>query len=496
VANSALTGVGRRAQADGSALGDTNRFEIGQLIGATWVYCVKTGTQIKSWLKSYFDTLYCALSNFTNVLNVGSNYLHGIHSGLTETSLTWSDAEHTLTLTDAHVYYFQGVAKSQSAGVSCDLDSFTLSTGLWYISYDDASGTLVASKSPWSLLTQVPVATVFWNGSTGRVQFEGHGSRRNLEWHRLHHTYEGTEISPADFVITTPSIGSPSTINISGGTVADEDLRFTINTITSAVIWYQNGASSYTFTTGSAVYGASVRFVDSSNSYALTAVDASKYGNVWGYASTDTGDVIYTVLGTVFGGSGYNTVAAARAVTPPNLSQFGLTNELRLLYRWIYKGDGTLMETTDYRASPVLAGAGGSVAPTAAGTSFAASGNIVATNVQAAVEELDTEKYRTQTPAAASNISGSVALAFASSLTLQHTLTGNVTAFTEPTGLADGETGEALLTLAGFTLPANPAAGQRWNSDAWTVTGTYVRIVVERVGSYYYWTAESLEVAT
>lgn len=104
--------------------------------------------------------------------------------------------------------------------------------------------------------------------------------------------------------------------------------------------------------------------------------------------------------------------------------------------------------------------------------------------------------YRTQTPAAASNISGSVSLDFTSALTLQHTLTGNVTAFAEPTGLADGETGEALLTLSGFTLPEKPAAGQRWDENAWTVTGTYVRIVVERVGSYYYWTAASQKTAT
>jgi len=50
-----------RATANGQALADANRFEVGQFIGAAWVFCVKTGTQLKAWLKTYFDGLYATL---------------------------------------------------------------------------------------------------------------------------------------------------------------------------------------------------------------------------------------------------------------------------------------------------------------------------------------------------------------------------------------------------------------------------------------------------
>ena len=106
-----------------------------------------------------------------------------------------------------------------------------------------------------------------------------------------------------------------------------------------------------------------------------------------------------------------------------------------------------------------------------------------------------TAYYRSQTPAASSNISGSVALDF-TSLTPHHTLTGNVTALTAPTNLALGDDGMAVLTLAGFTMPAQPAAGQYWNTDTWDVAGPVVLVTITRSALGYHWRAESQGVAT
>lgn len=100
--------------------------------------------------------------------------------------------------------------------------------------------------------------------------------------------------------------------------------------------------------------------------------------------------------------------------------------------------------------------------------------------------------YRAQTPASSANVGGaSVAPDFASNLTLVWALTSNLTSFAAATNLADGETGMLLITIGAYSLPADPPSGAY--KGAWTVTGTLVRVIIERVGSVYLWSADSLE---
>jgi hypothetical protein len=72
----------------------------------------------------------------------------------------------------------------------------------------------------------------------------------------------------------------------------------------------------------------------------------------------------------------------------------GVNPEWKLIYRFIYTGDGQFMESADYRLQTSLAGAVSS-ATTAGAVSFAPSGGVAATTVQGAIEELDTEKSAT-----------------------------------------------------------------------------------------------------
>lgn len=58
--------------ADGSALTDANRFAVGQEAGGVWTWIAKTGTQLKAWLKTYFDTLYQAGASGTALPTGGS----------------------------------------------------------------------------------------------------------------------------------------------------------------------------------------------------------------------------------------------------------------------------------------------------------------------------------------------------------------------------------------------------------------------------------------
>ncbi|NLF18385.1 MAG: hypothetical protein GX595_14205 [Lentisphaerae bacterium] len=135
---------------------------------------------------------------------------------------------------------------------------------------------------------------------------------------------------------------------------------------------------------------------------------------------------------------------------------------------------------------------GGTAGATTEGT-ITAAGRAILDGADAAAQRETLSAYRDQTPAAAAEVSGAaVAPDFAAALTLQWTLTGNVTSLATATGLASGETGEILATIGSYALPADPPSGAY--KGAWTVTGTRVRIIIEQVGTAQYWTADSLEV--
>ena len=135
---------------------------------------------------------------------------------------------------------------------------------------------------------------------------------------------------------------------------------------------------------------------------------------------------------------------------------------------------------------------GGTAGATTEGT-ITAAGRAILDDADAAAQRDTLSAYRDQTPAAAANVTGAaVAPDFAAALTLQWTLTGNVTSLATATNLDDGETGEIIVTIGSYALPADPPSGAY--KGAWTVTGARVRIIIEQVGEAQYWTADSLEV--
>jgi len=109
------------------------------------------------------------------------------------------------------------------------------------------------------------------------------------------------------------------------------------------------------------------------------------------YATGDVDRPIYII--PTHAASEHNTVAIARTEPVPTLNGLNrdLTPEMSLIYRFIFKGDGAFMEAADYRMSSPLP-AGGVAATSADSVSFTPTGDIAATNVQAAIVELDTEK--------------------------------------------------------------------------------------------------------
>lgn len=392
-----------------------------------------------------------------NAINKNVNELHGMVSR-TDNTLSFVDGTRKFTIAptgSSFDFWYQGTKFSKA---STEV-TITTTTGVHYL-YFDSAGTLTDSTSAWDLRTTVPVATVFWNGSSGALIEERHDSTRNLDWHIWAHKSVGCRYG-SGLAFTQAGSGGTATFSVATGTIYDEDIQFDIGSPqTSCRLWHQNGASTYTFITTASTKpfiwngGTSrVQYPNSASSYALTDLAANKYVNVWVYAVPDRSYPVYIFAETFSGASGgHANVATARAVNPPDLSGYAMTPELKLLYRAIYSGDGVWQEQTDYRNSASLP-AGGTTTPTAVSVTFSPAGNIAATNVQSAIEEVDTEKAPIASPS----------------------FTGNaVVAGTVTTGAAAGTTGAVILngtTSGTVTLSVADAAGT-WTMKLPTSAGS------------------------
>jgi hypothetical protein len=327
------------------------------------------------------------------VTDFGADYLHGFENR-TDSTLAFDKDEHILTIGEAtpsvwFAYWYKG-ARVLIPETTIDFDEVVeLSEGIWYVYFEDASGVPVASQTPWDLLEHVPICTVFWNGSGAAIGDERHGYRRDLQWHAWAHMTVGTRYQ-SGLEITAPSTGSYSTIDFSAGTLWDEDIQLTIAQQTNCRIFYLTDASTYTWEASTRAHlwsGSAIQYIDT-DTYAKTALSGGQRINTWIYGSNDTAYPLYVVVEAR--SAPHSTTAQAREITPPDLAALGLTPELKLLYRCIW-GATSLEEVTDYRNAASLP-AGGSSQTAATNVTFAPAGNIAATNVQAALEELDTEK--------------------------------------------------------------------------------------------------------
>jgi len=405
-------------------------------------------------------------SNFTglNTELVAKKPYHGVADRTLSTiSFTYATLTFTIapTSTSFDIYYQGTKYTKTSTSITHGVGGVTMAVGLNYI-YFDSAGTLQCSQSAWNLNTTIPIATVYLTALTGgahALSEERHSATRCLDWHFWAHTTIGARYrSGLSFTNTSTA---PSTFSVSTGDIEDEDILFTVNsTQTTCRTWYQNGASSYTFATTASNYPfiwnggtTRARYPNSASSYALTDFASGRYFNVWVYAATDMNVPVYAFTETFSGASGgYTTVALARAINPPSLSALGLSPELKLLYRVIYLGDGNYVESTDYRSSSPVPG-GGTVATTAVSVSFSPAGNIASTNVQSAIEELDTEKEPASSTFTGKTLSGAI---FTDGYTEETGTANTSTAYT--INLANGTL--QILTLTGncsYTFPTATA---------------------------------------
>jgi hypothetical protein len=258
----------------------------------------------------------------------------------------------------------------------------------FYFIYLDTDGVLKNSTAAWSITgSAAPAATAYWNGSTARVADERHGSARNKAWHAWAHDTIGCRYE-SGLACTFTSSGSV----LGSGTLHDEDNELILAAKTAVVVWYRaSGGAKMTFDDAESNIAAKVvaGALNYDSSGTLTSVPVSQYVANWLYGSPDIANGFYLVVGQ----AAHSTVAAARSAALPYFPNLP-TPELKLLYQVIWRNVGgtpTYVEATDYRNASSLP-AGGTGAVTAAAVSFTPGGDVVATNVQNAIEELDLEK--------------------------------------------------------------------------------------------------------
>jgi hypothetical protein len=321
----------------------------------------------------------------------GKENFHGVESYGT---ISFNNDTQTLSVASIK-YWYKGTSYTSLTPITKQITG-VVADRLYFFYWTDATGVLSVSTTPWTLSEHVLLATVNWNGTVGAVVRETHNHTRDLDWHANAHNTIGARYQ-AGLALVYPSTAVDNQINIGSGTIWDEDIRTDISNKTEARLWYKT-ATTYTFdsipTTLPYKWNATtsrVQYLDTDTN-TLADLATNQYTVVWVYASPDIDVPIWILVGEH--ADPYGTVAAARAAVPPTLSGSPVSPETKLIYRWIFKGDGQFEESSDYRQSASLP-AGGAASTSAASVTFTPSGTIASANVQAALEELDLEKTST-----------------------------------------------------------------------------------------------------
>jgi hypothetical protein len=349
------------------------------------------GTQTSGTLTvgyHYKITTYVAGDNFSNV----SSTLEG----------TVNTTGYTFTATGTTPTTWTNGSTVQRVGMP----------GAYFVFFNEVSGNLtLAASASFTLSSNIILATVYFNGTDyGLVNDERHSYVRDTEWHNWAHYTIGARYRSG--ITLTVNTGA-ETFSTTSGEIDDEDLQFVVNassafpTANAGRLFYQTSASLYNFVNTTSVtpgyLGVNNRpYYVNTTGYALTEMSSApnRYINVFVYATTDIHTPIYffteSVNSTIAADNGYTSLALVRAVPFPNLSGYGLSPELKPIYRLIWRADGVLqaidLVQDDYRTVSSLPQSAGNVSTTASAVTFNPSGNISATNVQTAIEELDTEK--------------------------------------------------------------------------------------------------------
>ena len=325
----------------------------------------------------------------------------------------------TITPTGATFSFFVAGVKYTKTGAQSIVHGTTQGTN--YIYYDN-TGTLVVGTTFWNLHQTAPVAIVYWDttNSRGLCSYETHHAGRDVFAHITEHTSEGSYLVSGCVVDTASySIGTltdaGATFAIGTGVIADEDLWTNIQALPDAgpyTILHKIGAAgdfriSYTNTVPFLRSGTNTQYNQfTAGAWQLTSLANNRFVNYYVFAAPVLPTTAITPTPTatrqiiiVPGQAVYTSLALAQAETVSSID-WGTYPfaEIVPLYQVTYRYLGAGGGTTDMQGIVKLIGTKTTLsvasqpATNAANVVYAPTGNIAATNVQDAIDELDTEK--------------------------------------------------------------------------------------------------------
>jgi hypothetical protein len=180
----------------------------------------------------------------------------------TDTTVTWDDGTTTFTIAPVGATFdvwVLGVKYTKTTETLVgDGTDFTVSEGLWYISYD-ADGNLQALQTGFEFATMAPVYIFYWDAtnSAGITDAEErHGIVMDYDTHSNLHFTRGTQwvsgILPGDIVADGDGdLQETIEISISNGQIFDEDIFFPVvddapqdlSVPAQIPVYYKTGAS-------------------------------------------------------------------------------------------------------------------------------------------------------------------------------------------------------------------------------------------------------------
>jgi hypothetical protein len=291
-----------------------------------------------------------------------------------------------------------------------------------YFYYYDEDGVFQVSTTPWDLREHAPVAYVYYRNASQYVAYEErHTIYRDAGLHAYLHSSMGTQIDSgfalSNYTLNTDS-DAANTPDVASGVIRDEDLRHAISAVVAGAYTkaYRTGSGSWQISTAQASpyfsAGSYVQYNQLSGTWQLTALGNGEFVNYYIYL-TPSLEASKRVL-FIPGQAKYSTLAAAQAESALAVDLGSLISQeivavwkITLATNAGYSSTGKIQirEVTRISLSraAILTGTSPTVHNSLSGRSDAdthpasaitntPAGNIAATTVQGAIDELDTEK--------------------------------------------------------------------------------------------------------
>jgi len=334
--------------------------------------------------------------NVLGPLGGSETVFNGIeNASLFSVSYSAANKEFSVTYTAGAAYTVSGTRFAPAAGTVVTT-AHAATAGLYFLYYNPA-GTLTVSATAWDLLTDAPIAAVYYNPSNigataaGVLQYEMHagiGGMSNATHNNLHLT-RGTQLLNG-CVATGYTLNTDGAANVNwtttDGNVADEDLTLSVATqalggantyrilyltgTTAAPVWnWIDNAESGVYSNGTDIYYNQ----NNAGTWQLTPIATdSRWVNYYILATTAySAPQIIVVMGQVLYSS---STTATTGTFATDVLNFGLfTSEAVVLYKVTYRrrgsndapGNAEISSFTRLIQSLVTVGVGGTVSANA-----------------------------------------------------------------------------------------------------------------------------------